>query len=1002
MAHALDSLALFVAAAPNAMAMFDRELRFIAASRRFMADLGLKQPLTDLSLYEAFPEISDNWKAVHRRCLAGAVESVEVERFESPKGGAQWIRWEVRPWMESEGRIGGIVISADDITARVEAQQAKEDLNRRLASAVERNEDTARRAQEAERLLKDALDVIPGGFAIYDVNDRLVVFNKAIRAMYPLRDDEVLPGARFEDLLRISLDRGVFGDAVTDRESWVRARMDLHCNPVGSIEQRTDDGRWLRIEERRTPDGGTVVIRNDITTLENRKQELVQKTALLEATLHNMGEGIAVFGADRRLLLSNELAAELLRAPSALLEPGAAFEDVIRFRAARGDYGEGHAETFASERLAQFNSRKSWSFPSGVGDGRVIETRFNPLPDGGGIFVFRDVTERESADARIREEEAKFRSLVEQNVAGTVIVREDGTIGYCNGCFASMIGCAPAEIAGHALLDFVPDSERPIVIRSLNSQLFETGQSVQIASSVRARDGSVVEVLVNASRSTFEGRAASIAVVVDVSAKNTAERALVSAAAILAAVHESSPDGILVVDPAARILSVNRRFGEILNIPTEVLAAGDESPSLAMALNLVDDPKAFQRRVRYLCEHPEESGHDEVALKDGRVIDRLTSPLKGPDGESLGRIWFFRDISERRRNEDALRASEERFRMVIEEAPDAILLYDFDHGRFIAANKAAERLFGVPWDEILRHGPQHFYPSRQPDARPVSESFAEHNRRVLAGEEVTYERRIRRASGEERVCRVTLVHLPSKVSLIRASFMDITEQRAAEHELSEVLRSTVKRQEAERQRIARELHDSLGQYLAAMTMKLEILAQKVAEVAPLRAGLVDLKSLTAAVGDEVSRLAWELRPIALDDIGLEPAVRRFVEEWAQRSGMLFDLHVVLKEPRLPPDVETTLYRVLQEGITNVVKHANAKRVGVTLTASLKDVVMIIEDDGVGFEPEDLRRSSSSRLGLRGIRERLASIYGGLEIESQPGNGTALIIRVTLNDHATAS
>ena len=229
--------------------------------------------------------------------------------------------------------------------------------------------------------------------------------------------------------------------------------------------------------------------------------------------------------------------------------------------------------------------------------------------------------------------------------------------------------------------------------------------------------------------------------------------------------------------------------------------------------------------------------------------------------------------------------------------------------------------------------------------------------------------------------------------------LDVTEQRAAEAKLAEVQRNIVIRQESERQKIARELHDSLGQYLAAMNMKIGVLDQSVAEAAPVRAGLADLKNLTATVGKEVSRLAWELRPIALDDIGLEPAIQHFVEEWARRSGLRFDLHLALKDRRLPPNVETTLYRVLQEGITNVVKHARAKSVGVILKASPNDVVLIIEDDGIGFASEEVRRSSSARLGLLGIRERLAAIRGGLEIETTPGRGTTLIIRVSLNDRA---
>ena len=422
------------------------------------------------------------------------------------------------------------------------------------------------------------------------------------------------------------------------------------------------------------------------------------------------------------------------------------------------------------------------------------------------IGVILDITEHNKALQRIREEEAKFRSLVEQDVAGIVIVRDDGTIGFCNGCFANMIGRTSAKILGLPLLNFVPETERPIIAESLRAQIFGIGAPVQIASTVIARDGSLVEVLVNASKSTFEGSAASIAVVVDVTSRNKAQRELASTAAILAAEHESSPDGILVVDPVGRVISVNRRFREMFGIPDELLACAREAALLALALHQVSDADALPSPRAISSRSSRESGHDELVLKDGRVIDRLTSPFKTADGENLGRIWFFRDITERRNAEASLRASEERFRTLVEEAPDAIMLYDLDQDRLVSANKAAERLFGVSRNEILEHGLRRFYAPEQPDGRPAAQSF-EHNERALAGEEVTFERWIRRPSGEERICRATLVRLPSNVRLLRASLVDITEQRAAEAQLSEVLRSTVAVQEAERQRIARELHD---------------------------------------------------------------------------------------------------------------------------------------------------------------------------------------------------
>ena len=197
-------------------------------------------------------------------------------------------------------------------------------------------------------------------------------------------------------------------------------------------------------------------------------------------------------------------------------------------------------------------------------------------------------------------------------------------------------------------------------------------------------------------------------------------------------------------------------------------------------------------------------------------------------------------------------------------------------------------------------------------------------------------------------------------------------------------------------------HDTLGQYLAGMTMNLDALGQCAPDASPLKSGLAELKGLTATVGSEMRRLAWELRPAALDDLGLEPAIERFAEEWARRSGLAFDLDCKLNGRRLPADVETALYRVLQEGVTNIVKHASARRIGVVLKMMSDSVVMILEDDGKGFDPETVICGSNRRFGLLGMRERLALIGGALEIESTPGAGTTLIIRAPLGDTVTSS
>ncbi|WP_431267182.1 ATP-binding protein [Dankookia sp. P2] len=219
---------------------------------------------------------------------------------------------------------------------------------------------------------------------------------------------------------------------------------------------------------------------------------------------------------------------------------------------------------------------------------------------------------------------------------------------------------------------------------------------------------------------------------------------------------------------------------------------------------------------------------------------------------------------------------------------------------------------------------------------------------------------------------------------------DITPRRAAEARAALLLRRMVEQQEEERLRIARDLHDRLGQHLTLLHLELSGLA---ADPAPA-ARLARLHAIARALSGEAHRLAIEIRPTAIDDLGLETALRQLVEDWGTRTGIESEIHMRLPGARLPLPVETTLYRILQEALTNVLKHAGATRVSIVLDRSRHALRMVVEDDGRGM-PGRRDPAAPQALGLRGIAERLTMLGGSLEIESAPGRGTTLLIEVPL-------
>jgi len=282
----------------------------------------------------------------------------------------------------------------------------------------------------------------------------------------------------------------------------------------------------------------------------------------------------------------------------------------------------------------------------------------------------------------------------------------------------------------------------------------------------------------------------------------------------------------------------------------------------------------------------------------------------------------------------------------------------------------------------------------------ASEIEAAHRLRLSLLEVVL--RRIDGIARERRSARLLQEQLMRQVEFglrrshdVAQTLQEETRRRVSvEADLSQVLRRTVEDQEAERLRIARELHDTLGQSLTLLQLGFENLGQVAPDNSELQSRIGGMRSLTADIGQQVNRLAWEIRPTALDDLGIQTAIQHLLDAWSEKAKVQFDLHMSLGDRRLPPAIETTLYRVLQEALTNIVRHAAAAHVSVILRLSDQQVTMVVEDDGRGFINPDADRPPE-RLGLLGIRERLTLVRGSLEIESAPGQGTALFARIPL-------
>ncbi len=236
---------------------------------------------------------------------------------------------------------------------------------------------------------------------------------------------------------------------------------------------------------------------------------------------------------------------------------------------------------------------------------------------------------------------------------------------------------------------------------------------------------------------------------------------------------------------------------------------------------------------------------------------------------------------------------------------------------------------------------------------------------------------------------------------------DATERKLAERSRreTEIMHTIIEAQEAERHRIARDIHDHLGQKMTALRLQIESLTR---DHPALDAAIGDAQSSASQIDNDIGYLSWELRPTELEQLGLENALTSFVREWSNQHQVNAEFHSNSASKqnggRFEKDVETNLYRIVQEALNNILKHANASNVNVLLQRRDDGVTLIIEDDGCGFDPEDISQDASppGGLGLISMRERVTLLNGTLEIESRPGSGTTILARVPFHRNKSST
>jgi PAS domain S-box-containing protein len=446
---------------------------------------------------------------------------------------------------------------------------------------------------------------------------------------------------------------------------------------------------------------------------------------------------------------------------------------------------------------------------------------------------------------------------------------------------------------------------------------------------------------------------------------------------------------IVVIDAHQRVTLLNRKGCEVLGYEEEEIVGKDWFDTFIPERDRETIKAVFQKLMGGAVE-PVEYYENSVLTKSGeeRIIAWHNTALKDEAGDIIGTLSSGEDITERVLAEEALRESERRFRSLFENAPLCIFEVDVQQTppAIVRANRQAEKTYGWSSEELATLSVNRLVP---PESAPDLERMTN---ALRAGQAVNIESVSQRRDGTVFPVRVSATSEnlsdPSRVVI---AVEDITAEKSRRSEEEAIAE--------ERRRIAREIHDGLAQDLASLRLRVRLWHDLVDDdPAQMHAELQALRELLGAKIHEVRRSIFALRPVALDELGFFPALRQFTNGFGEQNRLRIDLRILGPEDRLSSPLEPVLFRIVQEALNNVAKHAYARMAWVELDLQASDSVTLrVRDDGRGFDSAILSQTvQNGHLGLEQMRERVEILGGTLVLDGRPGGGTAIQVVLPLS------
>jgi PAS domain S-box-containing protein len=632
------------------------------------------------------------------------------------------------------------------------------------------------------------------------------------------------------------------------------------------------------------------------------------------------------------------------------------------------------------------------------------------------LALVRDVTERKRTEQALKDSEERWRAVFENSAVGIALTDCISTqFQAVNLAFQKMVGYREDELRASTFMDITYEDDREPNRQLLSEVMEGRRQSFAMEKRYRRKDGSLIWVNLHVSLvpGTESIPRFSLAIVEDITERKQAETALQESDERLRSLFENATVGIYRTTPEGRILVANPALVEML---------GYKSLEELVQLNL--EEQGFE------SDHPRERFHERMARdgevkgseavwkkQDGSVIFVRESAraMRGKDNRILYYDGFVEDITERKRAEMALRASDQRYKDFISHSHEGVWRVDLDepipinlpeeerlerllrYGYIAECNLALARTFGFSSSEEMIGIRLRDLTSSSDQER--LESFRSSVRGRFGSR--TVELRGRDKAGNLKHLLRTEIPIVENGMLVNVWGItrDITELKQAEEELQrsfEQLRALAGRlqsiREEERKRVAREIHDQLGQALTAIKIDLSSLAHELpAGEGPQSNRASSLLKLVEESIRTVRRISTELRPGMLDDLGLVATIEWAGEDFQARTGTTCRMDLPQEDIAIDPERATAIFRIFQETLTNVARHADASEVKVRLAKEGGELTLEVHDNGKGISKDTL--ASGKSLGILGMRERAMLLGGELTIGGTPGNGTTVSVRI---------